>query len=64
VEKSNLPTTQKILTSAIKGQAIMIFAYDHRGIITTDSSLWNKCDSSVLKKKKKKTAQKNAQKLT
>jgi hypothetical protein len=44
VEKSNIPETHKISTSAIKGQAnddfcfkqMMIFAYDHRGTIMAD----------------------------
>jgi hypothetical protein len=47
-----------------KVKQMMIFAYDHWGIIITDSSMWNKCDSSVLSWLDAKIAHKNAQKPT
>jgi hypothetical protein len=37
VEKSKLPATQKISTRQSKVKQATIFAYDHRGIITTDT---------------------------
>jgi len=42
------PRPQKFQRAQSKVKQMMIFAYDHRGIIMTDSSMWNKCDSSVL----------------
>ena len=42
------PCPKKFRRAQSKVKQMMIFAYDHRGIIMTENSMWNKCDSSVL----------------
>ena len=65
VEKSNLPATQKISTSTIKGQANDILClWSPKNHHYRYSSMWNNCDSSVLSWLDAKIAQKNAQKPT